>query len=294
MMRQWITYLTLLFITVSATAQIFAPIDQTFAFKKRTELGRRLSVARPDSNKLLLLLDIGNAYLKSNAPDSALFYSGQAVDLARRLRRQDEEGQGRFLIVRADAMKGDILAAETVTSTTTGIWKMRMLQELSEHYSFRPGMLPANLDTAWRYIRQLIALTDTMHSMTATQNTRAVLGKYYYTLGDTKTGMDYFRQNILEWQRLGNKEQEAHWWSELGLYTTGTPDNTPVIRGQRWRLLPWVTFSGPNSCNIIRIIPNGPIVTGSFYPTGMPVSCNTQDVQCLPEGGQCRAVAGQS
>src|SRR5258707_12437861 len=89
MMRQWITYLTLLFITVSATAQIFAPIDQTFAFKKRTELGRRLSFARPDSNKLLLLLDIGNAYLKSNAPDSALFYSGQAVDLARRLRRQD-------------------------------------------------------------------------------------------------------------------------------------------------------------------------------------------------------------
>jgi len=67
---------------------------------------------------------------------------------------------------------------------------MRMLQELSEHYSFRPGSPSLQLDTAWRYIRQLIALTDTMHSMTATQ-IPCRLVKYYYTGGDTKKGMDF-------------------------------------------------------------------------------------------------------
>jgi len=46
-----------------------------------------------------------------------------------------------------------------------------------------------------------------MHSMTATQNTRAVLGKYYYT-GATRRKDDYFRQNILECQQVAIRNRK--------------------------------------------------------------------------------------
>ena len=221
MMRLWIILVAVLFHILPVTAQIFAPVNRTHAYEKLSELAARLSSMRPDSNKVSLLLDISNACLRANLPDSSLFFSDQAVRLSRTLHRHEEEQQALFLTCRAFTMKGDIVAAEAVTAAARGIWKMRMLQELSEHYSFRPGNLSSNLDTAWRYIVQLVALTDTMHSVTATQNTRAVLGKYYYERGDLRKGMDCFRQNIAEGQRTGNKEQEAHWWSEFGIYTPG-------------------------------------------------------------------------
>lgn len=224
MKRLWIFLLTALSINVfPAAAQIFSPLDQTYAFKHREELGRRLGVASPDSGKVMLLLDISNAYLKTVATDSALFYSGQAASLARSLGMLEEEQQGRFLACRAQAMKGDIAAAERSAAAASGVWKMRMLQEISEHYSFRPGNLPANLDSAWPYIRQLVALTDTLHSVYATLNSRAVLGKYYYERGDIHKGMEFFRENIRQAHRMGDKQLEAHWWAELANYTPAWP-----------------------------------------------------------------------
>lgn len=231
MIRLWIILLSVLpgIVPVTVTAQLFTPVNRTYEYEKRTELGKRLSTVRSNSDKVLLLLDISNAYLRANAPDSSLFFSDQAVRLGRTLHIQEEVQQARFLSCRAYTMKGDIVAAEGVAATERGIWKMRMLQELSEHYSFRPGNLSSNLDTAWRYIRQLVALTDTMHSVAATQNARAVLGKYYYERGDLRKGMECFRQNIREWQQAGDKEQEAHWWSELGIYTPGYEETIDSI-----------------------------------------------------------------
>ena len=215
----WILRLAFLLGALPVSAQIFSPINRTYAYKQRTDLLRRLSAAEPDSNKVLLLLDVSNAYLKSNTPDSALFFSGQAVRLSEVLGMREEEQQAQFLACRAYAMKNDIAGAERVTAAARGIWKMRMLQEISEHYSFRPGNLPANLDTAWRYIKQVVALTDTMHMLAATLNTRAVLGKYYYERGELRKGIESFQENIQDAQLIGDKQLEAHWWSELGTYT---------------------------------------------------------------------------
>src|SRR5580698_8706989 len=117
--------LFLILLQLNASAQIFAPIDRTFAFKKRAELVCRLLAERPDSTRVLLLLDLSNAYLKLNTPDSALFYSDQAVHLGKSLHMTEEEGQAWFLACRADAMKEDIAAAEAITANAVGIWKMR-------------------------------------------------------------------------------------------------------------------------------------------------------------------------
>jgi two-component sensor histidine kinase len=221
MIRHWVLRFSLLLAAVPASAQIFAPLNQTYTDKKLADLWKRLSIAKPDSNRVFLLLSMTDAYLKANLPDSALTYSDQSAQLALNLGMHEEVLQSRFLACRANCLKDDIGQAGKIAANTTGTWKMRMLQEISEHYSFRPGNLSPNLDTAWRYIQQLVALTDTMHSMAATQNTRAVLGKYYYERGNLARGMECFRQNIREWHQLGNLEQEAHWWSELGIYTPG-------------------------------------------------------------------------
>jgi two-component sensor histidine kinase len=219
MQRVWIILTALLSGIQPAKAQIFSPLDRTFADKHRVELARRLAVATPGSQKLQLLLDISNAWLRIGTPDSALLFSGQAVQLAGSLGMQEAEQQARFLACRGQAMKNNIPAADAIATKTTGIWQMRMLQEISEHYSFRPGNLPANLDSAWPYIRRLVALTDTLHSRNATLNTRAVLGKYYYQRGDLHKGMGFFRENIRQAHNTGDKELEAHWWSELATYT---------------------------------------------------------------------------
>ena len=229
MIRLWTILLAVILDIPPVTAQIFASVSRTYEYERRTELASRLSTAGSNRNKVLLLLDISNAYLRANAPDSCLFFSDQAVALGLTLNMKDEIEQARFLACRAYTMKGDIPAAEKAMASEKGIWKMRMLQDLSERYSFRPGNLSSNLDTAWQYIRQLVALTDTMHSVAATQNTRAVLGKYYYERGDLREGMECFRQNIREWQQTGNKEQEAHWWSELAVYTPRYEETVDTI-----------------------------------------------------------------
>ena len=215
----WIIRFVCLLGVFPARAQIFTPIDGTYAHKQRAKLLQRLSTAEPDSGKVFLLLDLSNAYLESNTPESALFFSAQAVHLAASLGMHEEEQQGQFLAFRAYGLKNDIPDAEVVTAAAGGIWKMRMLQEISEHYSFRPGDLPANLDSACPYIRRLVALTDTLHSQAATFNTRAVLGKYYYERGELRKGMDLFEENIHDAHVTGDKPLEAHWWSELGNYT---------------------------------------------------------------------------
>src|ERR1700744_2477601 len=97
---------------VPATAQIFAPINQTYASLKRSALLQRLQGAKPDSNKVFLLLDISDAYLNANAADSALFYSSLATALCQSLSMKEAFDEGSFLACRADAMKGDIPAAE--------------------------------------------------------------------------------------------------------------------------------------------------------------------------------------
>src|ERR1700754_1132860 len=105
MKRLWILLVIVLEV-IPSDAQIFGPINRVYAHKHRDELRRRLHAAKPDSNQVFLLLDISNAYLKTNAPDSCLFFSRQAIRLGRFLHMREEEQQGEFLVCRAYAMKG--------------------------------------------------------------------------------------------------------------------------------------------------------------------------------------------
>jgi hypothetical protein len=81
MLRLWILSFSLLLAAVPASAQIFAPLNRTYTDKKRADLWRRLSIAKPDSNRVFLLLSMTDACLKANLPDSALTYSDRLLNL---------------------------------------------------------------------------------------------------------------------------------------------------------------------------------------------------------------------
>jgi two-component sensor histidine kinase len=195
---------------------------QLYASIKRSELLERLPSARADSNKVSLLLDLGKAYLSANLPDSAVFYLNQAAPLSRSLSLTSSYDKACLFLCRANTMMGNIKTAEAIAAGSSGLQKMTLLQEISEHYSFRPGNLPANLDSAWPYIEQAVRVADSLHTRPAIENMRVVQAKYYYQRGETQKGIDCFMQNIHDEQTAGVKEREAHWWSELGLYTPGT------------------------------------------------------------------------
>jgi two-component sensor histidine kinase len=198
----------------SCAAQIYASV-------KRSELVFKLQRAKPDSDKVDILLDLSNAYLKGNMPDSSLFYSAQARELSHTLNRSEDYKQGSFFACKANAIKGDFTAARAVMEQTTGEWKVKMLQELEEQYAFRPGNLPANLDSAWPYVQWFVSYSDTVHTTWAIQNARVVLGKYYFQRGETQKGIDRFYENIKEDQAVGDKVSEAKCWLMLA-------DNLPA------------------------------------------------------------------
>ncbi len=203
------------FFIISIFAGLGSTRAQIYASVKRSVLLNQLENVRTDSGKAELLLDISNAYIKGNMPDSSLFYSAEALQLSHRIGYEEAYDQGSFFACKAYAMKRDFAAARAVMEEAAGEWKVKMLQQLVEEYQFRPGNLSANLDSAWPWLQQFVRYSDTVHTTWAIQNSRVVSAKYYFQRGQLQTGIGLFNTNIKEDQAAGDKATEANCWSML-------------------------------------------------------------------------------
>jgi two-component sensor histidine kinase len=200
---------------------VHSAIAQIYASVRRCELVKKLQQAREDSSRLGILLDLTNSYIKGNMPDSALMFVAPALTLSRKLDRSEDFNQESFFACKANAMRNDFAAARAIVGQSTGEWKIKMLQELEEQYAFRPGNYTANLDSAWPYIQWFVNYSDTVHTLWAIQNSRIVLGKYFFQRGETQKGIDLFYLNIKDDQVADEKSAEARHWSMLA-------DNLPT------------------------------------------------------------------
>jgi two-component sensor histidine kinase len=162
-------------------------------------------------------------------PDSSLVYSKQALRLSRSLGMADSYGESGFFACKANAMKGDFEAARAIMERSGGEWKVKMLQELAEQYQFRPGNLPANLDSAWPYIQRFVSYSDTVHTTWSIQNARVVLAKYYFQKGLLQKGIDLFYTNIQEDQAAGDRVREAKCWTMLSGNLPSTVRTMPLV-----------------------------------------------------------------
>lgn len=187
----------------------------------RKSLIARLRVETNDSARIGLCNDAASDYLRHNMLDSALYYSGQAMQLGQTLHWQRPLDQAIFFSCKAYAMAHRLPETRMLIGNATGRLKVRLLIEMGEQYAFRLGLLAENLDSAYPYIQRAFAYCDSIGDAASRRDVRCLAGKYSFERGDVQKGIDYFMQNIRECRDAKDTAGEAHWWSEFGLYSPG-------------------------------------------------------------------------
>jgi two-component system, sensor histidine kinase PdtaS len=191
------------------------------------ELLFRYQNSRSDTGKVRLLLQLDSLYLY-NMPDtkavldSAVLMADEAMKMSQSLRFGQGYEDAAFLWANSFAEKNEVSPALAVLNKVADTFKVRLLIMLGEHYLFKPGGLRQNLDSACLFAGWAKKLSDSQHAMLSTYQSLALLGKYYFTMGDFAQGKDCYLRIIRDYHQSGNKNKEAFWWSELEVYIPDT------------------------------------------------------------------------
>ncbi|HTI93468.1 MAG TPA: sensor histidine kinase [Puia sp.] len=184
----------------------------------RSILLEKLSHTSGDRGRAGVFIEIGWSYRSAGMPDSAVYFAKQALALTNRDSLADLHYQAYFLVVKALAMGEHIAEAIDSTEMSAGPLKVRLLVELGEHFTFKRGGLPKNLQRGYPFIRHALAYSDSIHCTDCTMDVNCLLGKYYFISGDIPHGKSYFLENVRLAKAQQDLQKQAHWWSELGLY----------------------------------------------------------------------------
>jgi two-component sensor histidine kinase len=179
--------------------------------------------ARADTVKVRLLLQLDSFYLykmpdEKHIFDSALLLGIEAKELSESLHFQAGYDDALYMIANTYAEMDDFASAQGVLNGTQGLERVKILIMLGERYIYNPDQLRQNLDSAYPFIRQALQVSESMRDTVSLHNSLRLLGKYYFIKGDFRAGKDCFTRVIEDYHRAGNAEQEAFWWSELGIY----------------------------------------------------------------------------
>jgi len=182
-----------------------------------------------DTNRVRILLQIDTIYIFKIAANNSVFDSGvlmaqEARALSTRLQFQQGYDEATFLLARNYTGKNYMRSAEALMNEAEGGLKIHLLIILAEHYTFLPGELKENLDSAYPYILRALDLSKSIKSDYWTNESICILGKYYYTRGDFEKGKNCFLQIIQYHHNKGDKKKEAHWWEELAVYMPDTEE----------------------------------------------------------------------
>ena len=224
-MLKVLNYLFLIFllqvVRITATSQVrSSDLDSLLDQYKNSD---------PDTNRVRILLQIDTIYIfkmvaKNNVFDSGELMAKQARALSTSLKFQQGYDEATFLLARNFTRKNDMGSAEALMNDAEGGLKIHLLIILAEHYTFLPGELKENLDSAYPYILTALDLSKLINSDYWTNESICILGKYYYARGDFEKGKNCFLQIIQYHHNKHDKKKEAHWWEELAIYMPDTKD----------------------------------------------------------------------
>jgi two-component sensor histidine kinase len=215
MLRQAIICFWLL-VTFSASGQ------QVPEYSLRA-LRAQLEVAKADSVRLSLLIQMSFHYLEAHKPDSVAYCAQRARRLSAVLHSEKGYADATAYLCQALLFKEDLPGASAVLQNATGPLRVRLLILFGEHYLYKPGELSANLDQAGPYLRQAQALSAALGSYHWLNESHCALAKYSFARGNLLKGKQYFMSIISDCQRANDKVNEARWWTELGIYLPATP-----------------------------------------------------------------------
>jgi len=188
--------------------------------------------SKVDTNRVIILLQLDTLYAyqkgsKNGILDSATLLARQAKELSHYLRFTRGYEEATYMLALSYLRKKDLPSALTVMNETKGGVRVHILIRIGEFYAFRPGQSPRDLDSAYPYISGAINLSNAIKSTYWLHESLCMLGKYYYERGEFEKGRDCFMQVIRDYQHDGNKEKEAFWWEELGIYMPDTDSTFP-------------------------------------------------------------------
>jgi two-component system, sensor histidine kinase PdtaS len=187
----------------------------------------RYQNSRSDTGKVRVLLQLDSLYLY-NTPetksvlDSALLLAEQAMKMSQSLGFTAGYQDAEFLAANSLLEKNAVSAALSIVNRATGSTKVHLLVLSGEHYLFKSGGIPQDLDSARLFAIRAESLSNSLHSTDCLDESLSLMGKYYFTLGDFTRGKDCYLRIIRGCQASGNKNKEAFWWSQLEVFIPDT------------------------------------------------------------------------
>ena len=180
-----------------------------------------------DTNKVKILNRIAGKYwyaLSNHALDSCIYYANTALALSQHLHYISGRTEAIFLLCKGYTKSNKINFANATIKLVFGEARIRVLLVISEYYVFSLSTDRKEKDKAYPFLVHALALSDSVQSRLWTYQCLLLLGKYFFTKGDFDQGKSYFMAIIKDCHKINDIKQEAHYWSELGLYMPETSE----------------------------------------------------------------------
>ena len=184
-----------------------------------------LSGSPDDKDKVDLLIKVSSIYQRRRTDmgqDSCLVYAKQGLSLSRKIRYTNGSNESLFLQCKAYTSKNNPEAAISLSSSAFGEERVRLLLVISEYYTFLPGGEKSNLAKGYPYLLEATKLSDSVKSRYWLYQSLVLSSKFNFIGGNFEGGKAAMMRIIIDCQKSNAINDEAHYWSELGLYMPET------------------------------------------------------------------------
>ena len=194
-----------------------------------------LNRATSDTAEVRLLLRLSVIYYWQDRvrhhyywSDSAVFFAQQAMGLSSRINFREGLTGSKFLLCKISIDKSDYSAARQIVEMTTGEERIRLLMVIGDHYvSLSPPIGKDSSQMAFTVLMEALSLAERLDSDYWLVESLAMLGKYYYTIGQIARGQDFFFRIIKLFEQTHDIANQAYWWTQMENYMPYAPETYP-------------------------------------------------------------------
>ena len=160
--------------------------------------------------------------------DSAIFFAQQAQTLSSHINFTEGLAESEFLLCKISIDRSDITAARRMAEMAAGEERIRLLNVIGEHYVFLPAPIDKdNSQIAYTVLMEALSLAESLHSDYWVVESEAMLGEYYYTIGQISRGKDLFLRIVKTFEQTHDSASEAYWLSQMENYMPYSPETYP-------------------------------------------------------------------
>lgn len=179
-----------------------------------------ISAASPDSNRVSLLLKLGNFYLSQTLDqeyklDTALVAAQQAEDLSRRLAYAKGMEEAFLLKGKIYVKQQQTRAAMDLLPHLSDTTRIQLLLELGKAQLRPTYQREANREGALRFFLQAEKISKNTGNHKWHQECQRLLGTGYVLKGDWANGKAYFMHLIQVYRQSGDKAGELKIWLQM-------------------------------------------------------------------------------